>query len=29
MMFIHQKRSNKSVVIDFREMAPAGAINDK
>ena len=29
MMLIHQKRSNKSVVIDFREMAPAGAKNEK
>jgi len=29
MMFIHQKRSNNSVVIDFREMAPGGAVNDK
>jgi gamma-glutamyltranspeptidase len=25
MMLIHQRRSNKSVVIDFRETAPASA----
>ena len=29
MMLIHEHRSNKSVIIDFRETAPASATNEK